>query len=257
MSNSTTNSNSNNFIISVEGNIGSGKSSFLTFLKQKYNTNKSVVFLQEPVDDWETIVDENGKSMLQKYYENPQKYSFAFQMMAYISRLSILKKAAQQSNVTIITERSLLTDKFVFAKMLYDEGKIEKVEYDIYEKWFYEFIGDLSVDLVVYIKADPQTCYERVKQRGRKGEDVIPLEYLEKCHQYHEDYIQNMKKGIIYNMSNNSTNKDIQVKEINGNINITTKDHYESWLKKECITMMDEFSQCKENTEKHRLLRIR
>ena len=64
-------------------------------------------------------------------------------MMAYISRLNKLKEAIDslklKENAVIVTERSLMTDKFVFAKMLYDEKKIEKIEYNIYNKWFDSF----------------------------------------------------------------------------------------------------------------------
>ena len=98
-------------IISIEGNIGSGKSRFLSFLKAKYKDNKDILFLNEPVDDWETIKDENGVTMLQKFYENPEKYSFSFQMMAYISRLSIMLKAIDTDVKFIITEKRIIIIK--------------------------------------------------------------------------------------------------------------------------------------------------
>ena len=59
-------------IISVEGNIGSGKSTYVEILKQSFTTisNRPVVFLQEPVDEWTTIVDKQGESILSKFYAN-------------------------------------------------------------------------------------------------------------------------------------------------------------------------------------------
>ena len=110
-------------IISIEGNIGSGKSTLLAHLKENC---PNVVFLKEPVDEWEKIRDENGTTMLEKFYADQTKYSFSFQMMAYISRLKILRDTIRnhpERPITIITERSLNTDKMVFAKMLYDSGK--------------------------------------------------------------------------------------------------------------------------------------
>ena len=79
-------------IISIDGNIGSGKSTLMEELKAHYSSNKNVVFLKEPVDEWETITDENGSTILEKFYENPTKYGFSFQIMAYISRLNIIKQ---------------------------------------------------------------------------------------------------------------------------------------------------------------------
>ena len=110
-------------VISIEGNIGSGKSTLLSHLKQSLSAENvpQIIFLQEPVDEWENIKDEQGNTMIQKFYGDQTKYSFSFQMMAYISRLALLKKSIEENpSAIIITERSLFTDKFVFAKMLYD-----------------------------------------------------------------------------------------------------------------------------------------
>ena len=107
-----------NTIISIEGNIGSGKSTLLSKLQEEFKDNKNIVFLKEPVDEWETIRDENGITMLEKFYENQENYSFPFQMMAFISRLSLLKDSIKKNPGAIfITERSLYTDKMVFAKL--------------------------------------------------------------------------------------------------------------------------------------------
>ena len=74
-------------IVSIEGNIGSGKSTLLANLRKHYTNDSNVVFLKEPVDEWEKIKDENGTTILEKFYGNQEKYSFPFQMMAYVSRL--------------------------------------------------------------------------------------------------------------------------------------------------------------------------
>lgn len=95
-------------IISIEGNIGSGKSTLLGNLKKTLANTPGVVFLKEPVDDWETIRDKDGNTMLQKFYADQEKYSFSFQMMAYVSRLALLRDTIRQNpNAVIISERSL------------------------------------------------------------------------------------------------------------------------------------------------------
>jgi deoxynucleoside kinase len=174
-------------LISIEGNIGSGKSTFVEELKRNIH-NERVCFLEEPVDIWNTIVDKDGITMLENYYKDSKKYAFSFQMMAYISRLSILKKAIESGKYdVIITERSLYTDKHVFCQMLYDNKLIEHLEFIIYNKWFEEFniIQDIQY---VYLKTDPQVSYERVLKRSRVGE-TIPLAYLENCSQYHDKWL--------------------------------------------------------------------
>lgn len=208
-------------IISIEGNIGSGKSTLLNNLKSYYSNNPNVVFLREPVDEWEQIKDANGNTMLQKFYADQVKYSFPFQMMAYISRLKILRDtiASHKSDelLYIITERSLYTDKNVFAKMLHDEGKIEDVNYQIYLHWFDEFAKDYPVSDIVYVHAEPKKCHERIHKRARIGEEIIPLSYLENCHKYHEDFMNifEEKQKLI----------------LDGNVDIYENEHIvETWL---------------------------
>ena len=182
--------------ISIEGNIGSGKSTLLANLRENYKNNDNVIFLKEPVDEWAKIKDINGTTILEKFYADQEKYSFSFQMMAYVSRIKVLRDTLKEKNIgqdkkhyIIITERSLYTDKLVFAKMLYDSGKIEDVNYQIYLNWFDTFSGEFPVHKVIYVKATPEKCYERIAKRSREGEENIPLEYLTACSLYHDNML--------------------------------------------------------------------
>ena len=208
-------------IITIEGNIGSGKSTLLEILSKKYDSDNRIIFLKEPVDEWEKIRDSNGLSMLQKFYEDQKKYSFSFQMMAYITRLALMKRAIEDNLEAsiFVTERSLYTDKHVFAKMLHDMNNIEDVNYQIYTTWFDTFARDYQVESVIYVKTDPDICYKRIKERSRTGEDEIPLDYLTKCHTYHETMIDKDFSKIF-------------VLALNGNENIK-KDAsiIENWIK--------------------------
>ena len=210
---------SNNFIIvSIEGNIGSGKSTLLANLRENYKNNTNIVFLKEPVDEWEKIKDEKGITILEKFYEDQNKYSFSFQMMAYVSRLKILRDALKLINhsqkTIIITERSLYTDKMVFAKMLYDSGKIEHINYQIYLSWFNTFSEEFPVHKIVYVKTNPEKCHSRIHKRSREGEENIPLDYLTNCDKYHN------------NMLDRNTNQCICADQLtlDGNIDIYEND---------------------------------
>jgi deoxyadenosine/deoxycytidine kinase len=188
-------------LISVEGNIGTGKSTLLEYLKIHFNSNITIGYLEEPVNEWNKIKDKTGHTILEKYYTDQTKYGFAFQMMAYISRLSILKAALNERKYDIIiTERSLFTDRHVFAQMLYDDKKIEEVEYIIYLKWFDEFMSELPQTYYIYLQSNPAVSFARVNKRGRAGE-VIPIGYLENCHHYHNKwlipYMNRFKKILV------------------------------------------------------------
>jgi deoxyadenosine/deoxycytidine kinase len=236
-------------IISIEGNIGSGKSTLLANLKTHFDNNDKVIFLKEPVDEWSKIKDENGTTILEKFYADQEKYSFSFQMMAYVSRLKLLRDAIKNieedvKNICwdhvdcryiiprnlkyyIITERSLFTDKMVFAKMLYDSSKIEHINYQIYLSWFNTFAEEYKVDKVIYVKTDPRICYERVGKRHRDGEDKIPLEYLNNCDVYHDNMLNKSSPECVC---------DYQL-IIDGNNNI----HENKLLLKEWILSVENF----------------
>ena len=207
-------------IVSIEGNIGSGKSTLLENLRKQYANHTNIIFLQEPVDEWEKIKDNQGNTMLKKFYANQEKYSFTFQIMAYISRLTILRQTIKNiihdktNQYIIITERSLYTDKHVFAKMLYDQGKIEDVCYQIYLNLFEEFVHDFPISYFVYVNTNSDKCYERIHKRARDGE-----EYLTDCHNYHEEFLDE-HKGI----------KSIKL-ILNGNVDIYENDKIvEEWV---------------------------
>ena len=187
---------SNNYtIISIEGNIGSGKSTLLANLREHFKDVVDIVFLKEPVDEWAKIKDKNGTTILEKFYADQEKYSFPFQMMAYVSRIKELRNTVKEQKKNsskpfiIITERSLYTDKMVFAKMLFDTGKIEYVNYQIYLNWFDTFSDEFPVHKVVYVKTAPEKCHERILKRSREGEDNIPLSYLKSCSFYHDNML--------------------------------------------------------------------
>ena len=186
------------YIFSIEGNIGSGKSTLVKELKKSVPNilDKKVVYVQEPVSEWSKIKDKKGETILEKFYANQHKYAFSFQMMAYISRLALLRNIVRENpDAIIITERSVFTDREVFAKMLYDEGKIEEVDYQIYLKWFDEFIEEIPITGLIYVTTTPEKSKERVDLRARAGE-TIPLSYLQRCHDYHESWIKNIKKQV-------------------------------------------------------------
>lgn len=212
----------NNYVFSVEGNIGSGKSTFIPELQEILSTIEKdglrykIIYLTEPVDIWQTIKDTSGKNIIEKFYEDNEKYAFSFQMMAYISRIHQIKEALNKCyNTIIICERSIFTDKNVFAKMLYDSKNIEEINYQIYLKWFDEFNKDIPYKGIIYIKTEPETCLQRIVKRNRPGEN-ISIEYLTNCHNYHNEWIYN--------------NNQFSMVMFNGEISIDNKKEYNNYI---------------------------
>ena len=182
------------YIISIEGNIGAGKSTFVAELKILYADRKDIVFLQEPVDAWAEIT-QDGKTMLELFYENQKKYSFAFQVMAYMSRLRMIKAEIEKALILsdtkiIVMERSLDADRHIFAKMLYEDGMIEKCMYEIYQLMSDDGLKEYSSDGIIWLNTGAEECHRRIGKRGREGEEKIGMEYLEKCDRYHEEWLK-------------------------------------------------------------------
>lgn len=179
-------------LISIEGNIGAGKTTILKMVSDMYSKNlDKIVFLKEPVELWYNIQDETGKTMLENFYENPKQNAFAFQIMACVTRTSIIKRAMEENKhcEIILCERSIEADSKIFAKMLYDDGLMSKMEYAIYTLLYNENIAQYSVDGLIYISTNPDKCYERVQKRNREGESNIEMDYLVKCDKYHMDWL--------------------------------------------------------------------
>ena len=219
-------------IFSIEGSIGSGKSTLIRELKNKLDTNW--IFVLEPISEWNDVKDKAGENILTKFYKNQQKYAFSFQMMAYISRLARLKQVIRDHpKAVIITERSIFADRHVFAKMLYDNNKIEEVDYIIYLKWFDEFLEDVRQSGIIYLQVKPETCYHRVQKRNRDGE-TISLEYLKSCHQYHENWLTTEKNVLHLNgeedFENNVLTLGTLYKKMNSFIEAACTNPYEDNL---------------------------
>lgn len=183
-------------IISVDGNIGSGKSTLIELLKCHYKGD--LVILEEPVNIWTNITDEkSNEDIITKFYKDKKEYSFSFQILALITRYQQIKKIVKENpDVIIITERSIMSDREVFCKMMYDEDNITEIEYKIYLECFNHFIDELPVSGIIYLHTDPHICYRRILARNRRGEDIETC-YLLKCAKYHEKWLKSSKNMFI------------------------------------------------------------
>lgn len=219
---STSSVNTYPYIISIEGNIGAGKTTIIEELKHRYMNSKTIMFLCEPVDVWESVVDKAGNNILMKFYENPQKYAFPLQIMALTSRIKILENAIQKARTEgfkiIICERTIDADYNIFAKMLHFDGTMEDIEYQIYKRIYNEFVErqDYKLSGIIYIDADTDVCMGRIEKRKRKGESMS-IEYLDKCKLFHEKWLLVPDSPPSNNLLHIKTNEDTRYDITNEN----------------------------------------
>lgn len=206
-------------IISIEGNIGAGKTTIFNQLQQYYSRNKKIVFMKEPVDIWSEIKDESNENILVKYYNNPAKYAFGFQIMVYSAQCSIYMQLLHDhpSCEIIISERSMDAGRNVFTKILKDDGHIDDIHYKVYESLYDLF--KYKLDYIFYISVDPANCLNRTIHRNRTGESKITIDYLQKCSDYYEFWLNNLSKDDTIVIPIDGNNHDNGNQSINSIIN--------------------------------------
>lgn len=185
-------------IVSVEGNIGAGKSTFLDHLSKHYENDPTVVILKEPLDKWCSIMDpDTNMSLLESYYANPITFAFPFQVFAFQTILQSIDQAVQENPDCrlLIVERSILSSCEVFARMLHSHEIMNPLEYQIYLNMFaiISNIEQYTPSKVFYMKLDSYNCHERVMERDRKGEGDISMDYLDECNMYHDSWLKDLK----------------------------------------------------------------
>ena len=180
------------FLVSIEGNIGSGKSTLMRELRAR---NQDWHFVDEPVENWMALKNERGESLLEVFYADKRRWSYTFQNTALLTRILALRSAVAKwraagcpGSPIFVTERCIETDARVFAKMLADDGDIDALEMTLYETWFNAFKDQVPAP-AAYLHVDtPVTvCHERIEKRARGGEggDAIPIAYLDQLDSAH------------------------------------------------------------------------
>jgi deoxyadenosine/deoxycytidine kinase len=187
-------------IISLDGNIGAGKSTLLTEIRNKLH---DVHIVDEPVGQWTALKNAEGKNLLELFYEDKKRWAYTFQNCAILTRLKNIQDAVENLDSTmkepqvIITERSVLTDKHVFAEMLRDGGDIDPLEWELYESWFNIFGKKYPVLGIIYVSTNSTTSNERIKIRNRNGEGNIGIDYLDALDNQHKKWVESTNIPVL------------------------------------------------------------
>jgi deoxyadenosine/deoxycytidine kinase len=185
-------------IVSIEGNIGVGKSTFTNILQECIPSSEIV---SEPVDMWLNIKNDDNRNILQTFYDDPIRYGYLFQNIAYVTRMMKIERTIRSSTAeNIFLDRSIDTDRYVFEKMLYAQNTLETIEHAAYQLWcdfYYEFVRKDIGKKIIYLRCNPETCYDRIKIRGREEEKGITLEYLKELHVAHEEWLMNNPLTLV------------------------------------------------------------
>lgn len=182
--------------LSVEGNIAAGKSTLLRLLctmQQEWS------LMAEPLRKWQHVHSASHQdNLLQLLYDDPARWSYTFQTLSCMSRFkaqieSPPEHLLKQREPVQIFERSVYSDRFVFAKALFELGHLNEIEWTMYQDWhsflIEEFGRRATLDGIIYLRATPEKCFERLQKRARKEEKTVTQGYLKKLHEQHECWL--------------------------------------------------------------------
>ncbi|GHM99783.1 deoxynucleoside kinase [Cytophagales bacterium WSM2-2] len=177
--------------IAVSGNIGSGKTTLAEKLSKHYNWNP----LYESVDH---------NPYLRDFYEDMQRWAFHLQIYFLNSRFNQVREI-RSSTKTIIQDRTIYEDAYIFAANLHKSAHISDRDYQSYLDLFHSMINFVQPpDLLIYLRADIPKLVHQIQLRNRDFEYNIKLEYLKTLNEHYEKWIGGYQHGrlLIIDMNN-------------------------------------------------------
>ncbi|KAF2956665.1 deoxynucleoside kinase [Marinitoga sp. 38H-ov] len=172
-------------MIVLAGNVGAGKSTFTKVLSERLGF----------VPFYESV---NDNPFLEDFYKDQKKWSYHLQTFFLFHRFNSIKQIIDLDENAIL-DRSIYEDAEIFARNLYNNGKMSKREYETYNQIFYTMLEFLKKpDLLIYIKTSVDTIVNRIKKRGRDMEMQVPIEYWKQLDNLYKDWINTYDQSKIY-----------------------------------------------------------
>jgi len=156
--------------------MGSGKSTLVEFLARTYD----VVPFYEPNDENPYLAD---------FYKDMKRWAFQSQLYFLSNKFRLHQELDRQPGVVAL-DRTIFEDAEIFATALHQMRKINKRDWETYQA-FYQAILDAirPPDLMIYLRCSMRPLRQRIRLRGRKMEQDVPLAYLKRLDRLYEDWI--------------------------------------------------------------------
>jgi len=170
--------------LAIAGNIGAGKTTLSEQLAKHFG--------------WEVhYEDTNTNPYLSDFYNDMHRWSFNLQIYFLNSRYQQILKI-QRGDKTVIQDRTIYEDAFIFAPNLHDMGLMSKRDYDNYFSLFKTMESQIDPpDLMIYLRAGIPTLVDHIQLRGRDYEGNMSLEYLKRLNKRYEEWIETYSSGPL------------------------------------------------------------
>ncbi|TVZ22023.1 deoxyadenosine/deoxycytidine kinase [Dokdonia sp. Hel_I_63] len=170
--------------IAIAGNIGAGKTTLTKLLSKHFNWTPQ----------YEDVVD---NPYLDDFYNEMERWSFNLQIYFLNSRFRQLLDI-KDSDKTIIQDRTIYEDAFIFAPNLHAMGLLTNRDYNNYKSLFdlMESVVD-APDLMIYLRSSIPNLVSQIHKRGRDYENSISIDYLSRLNERYEAWIHGYKKGKL------------------------------------------------------------
>lgn len=176
--------------VGVSGLIGAGKSTFTGQLVEHLGENWGAYY--EPVET---------NPYLEDFYQDIARWTFNMQMFLLAARFrqhqEVLWDPCHRKGGGIVQDRTIYEDT-IFARMHHEDGLMVGRDWDTYIEHFHIMQGFLRYpDVIVYLRVEPETALERVRQRARDAERDLPLDYLKRLHEGYEAFVEEMQRYTV------------------------------------------------------------
>ncbi|MFN7326382.1 MAG: deoxynucleoside kinase [Chitinophagales bacterium] len=177
--------------VAIAGNIGAGKTTLSELLARRFG--------------WD-VHYENTESnpYLSDFYMEMKRWSFNLQVFFLSSRYQQVLQI-QNGDRTVIQDRTIYEDAYIFAPNLADMGLMERRDFENYLTLFECMASQIKApDLLIYLRASTPTLVEHIQSRGRDYEGSISLDYLKRLNERYESWISGYNHGklLVINVDN-------------------------------------------------------
>ncbi|WKK76144.2 deoxynucleoside kinase [Marivirga salinae] len=170
--------------IAIAGNIGAGKTTLAKKLSHHYGWRTEF----EAVEDNPYLVD---------FYSDMKQWAFHLQVYFLNSRLQQVKRI-RESEHTVVQDRSIYEDCYVFAKNLHESGNMSDRDYHNYLELFDSMASVITPpDLLIYLRADIPKLVGQIEKRGRDYEETIRIDYLKNLNKHYEAWVKQYDIGKL------------------------------------------------------------